>query len=296
MKNILIICHDAGGAEVVSSWANHNPENKYTFILQGPAKNIFYRKKIGKPNYTSKHLNQLISKSDFVLTGTSWGSNLEKRAIKNAKINRVKVASFLEHWCYYPERFQIDVETILPDEIWVGDEYAIEIAKEHFPSEKIKFVSNPYFEDIKYEIEKIKINNKIDDTLRILYVSDVQQEFSIKNYGHPHYFGYNEYEAMDDFLKKIVKKKLKKYKIRIRLHPSDVTGKYKHIIHNHPELPLKESKTLSLIKDCIWADWIVGQESMAQVVGLITGKKVFSSIPNGGKKNNFPFKNKILEF
>jgi len=295
LKSILIVCYDSGGAEVVSSWVNHNPGNECAFILDGPAKNVFYRKHTGQPNYAPKYLSKLISQNNSVLTGTSWTSDLEKRAIKIAKKKRVKVASFLDHWVSYPERFHLNDEIILPDEIWVGDEHALEIAKEHFPSERIKFVPNPYFEDIRSEIEKITDDNREDGTLKILYVSDPIEQFSIEQYGHANHFCYNEYEALDNFLNIIAEKKLKNYEIRIRQHPSEAVDKYRSIIKNHPELLIKESSELSLIKDCAGADWIVGQQSMALAVGLISGKEVFSCIPNGGRRSELPFE-MIREF
>ncbi len=287
----LVVSHDAGGAEILSSLLKLN-DMPYLLCLAGPAVNIFQRKLCNQKNYS---LDKGINQADWILTGTSWASDLEYRAIGLAKSKGKNVVSFLDHWVNYKERFIRNNILHLPDEIWVGDEYASVIAQKDFPSKIIKFVTNFYFEDIISNIEKIEIEKKKDDTIRILYVSDVIQDFSINYYGHPNYFGYNEYEAMDNFLITVTKKKLKKYKIRIRLHPSEVNGKYRQIINSHPELPLKESKASSLFKDCVWADWIVGQQSMALIVGLMAGKKVFSCIPPGGKKSQLPFNN-IKEF
>ena len=229
---VLVVSHDAGGAEILSSLLKLN-DMPYLLCLAGPAENIFQRKLANVENYS---LDDSIEKADWILTGTSWASELEYHAIALAKKKKKFVVSFLDHWVNYKERFIRNNILHLPDEIWVGDKYALKIAKEYFPSEKIKFAPNPYFEDIKSEIDKIEIDPPQNDTVRILYVSDVIQDFSLKHYGHPHYFGYNEYEAMDNFLITVTKKKLKKYKILIRLHPSEVTGKYKQIINSHPEL------------------------------------------------------------
>ena len=38
-----VISHDAGGAEVLSSWIKENPDN-YSLLLGGPAKEIFQKK------------------------------------------------------------------------------------------------------------------------------------------------------------------------------------------------------------------------------------------------------------
>ena len=44
-KNILVVAHDAGGAEVVSAWVKKNPQNVFTYLLQGPAVKIFQKRK-----------------------------------------------------------------------------------------------------------------------------------------------------------------------------------------------------------------------------------------------------------
>lgn len=80
MKLISIFSHDAGSAEIISSWCKNKRENyKFLYVLKGPAKKIF-KKKLTKLNETN-FLNA-INRSDFVVTGTSWQSDLEYRAIK----------------------------------------------------------------------------------------------------------------------------------------------------------------------------------------------------------------------
>ena len=44
--NILVVSHDAGGAEILSSWLKRKNRNNLFFILKGPALDIF-KKKLG---------------------------------------------------------------------------------------------------------------------------------------------------------------------------------------------------------------------------------------------------------
>jgi len=282
---ILIVSHDAGGAEVVSSWVRRHPERQHYFWLAGPAVKIF-QKKIGQmENQHDIHLSKLIKKADWILTGTSWASDLEKEAIKSGKMQKKKVVSFLDHWVNYPQRFEYNGLTCLPDEIWVGDEDALKIAKNYFPQEKLRLVPNPYFQDIKDELKTIKAPPKQSRKTRIAYVCEPIGEHSIKQYRHPLHWGYTEYDAMRFFLTRlpeIIPIKEVEF-VRIRKHPSELQDKYDNILQEYPAIPFQKSEGNSLVEDCVWADCVVGCESMALVVGLLAEKKVYSCIPPGGK-------------
>ena len=47
LDNILVVCHDAGGAEVVSAFVKDNPYNQnFTLLVAGPAKKIFHKRNL----------------------------------------------------------------------------------------------------------------------------------------------------------------------------------------------------------------------------------------------------------
>ena len=76
----LIVSHDTGGAELISSWIKFNKsKKKFFFCIQGPAKKIF-KKNIGVfKNLSFKKIKKL--KINKIITGTSWESDIENRAI-----------------------------------------------------------------------------------------------------------------------------------------------------------------------------------------------------------------------
>lgn len=154
---ITVVAHDAGGAEILSSWILRTKES-FCLVLAGPAIEIFSRK-LG--NFKNYKLMDALNVSDWVLTGTSWQSNLEKNAIIESKLLKKKVVSFLDHWVNYKERFFLNDQNVLPDEIWVGDVEAFRIANENFPNSKVLLQENPYFLDIKFELDAFKIKKKI---------------------------------------------------------------------------------------------------------------------------------------
>jgi hypothetical protein len=294
---ILIVSHDAGGAEILSSWVRHHAEYKYYFILDGPATEIFQRKMSILKNSPKSLLNTFIQKTDWVLTGTSWASDLEKIAILLAQKQKRKVVSFLDHWKDYPQRFEYEGQSCFPDEIWVGDEDALKIARNFFSQEKLRLVPNPYFQDIKDELKNTKAASEQTAKKRILYVCEPIEDQSIREYGHPLHWGYTEYDAMRLFLEKLhnIIPLGKVERVGIRRHPAEPKNKYDNILHEYPAIPIQKREGNLLIEDCVWADWVVGCESMALVVGLIAEKTVFSCIPPEGRICSLPQK-EIIKF
>ena len=146
---IAVVSHDAGGAEILSSWLRQNKQ-PYCLVLDGPAIAIFQRK-LG--NCKIDPLTQAIELCDWVLCGTSWQSNLEKEAIAEAKFAGKKVVAFLDHWVEFEERFQNQGVSVFPDEIWVGDMDAERIAQKIFPEVAVVLKSNPYFDDLQIELK-----------------------------------------------------------------------------------------------------------------------------------------------
>jgi len=280
---IALVSHDAGGAEILSSWILKNPQ-PYCLVLDGPAIKIFIRK-LGEVN--NCHLEDVIEYCDWILCGTSWQSNLEKKAILQSKNLNKKIIAFIDHWTNYIERFQLDGKTVLPDEIWVGDSEAEKIAKYYFPQVKVLFQKNPYFAEIKKEFKKIqKTNSKIEKNT-ILYLCEPIREHALISYGDENYWNYTEEEALIYFLKNINVISSNVRKIEIRLHPSEKNNKYDWV--KKYNLKITEiSNNKSLIEQINGAEIVIGCESMSLVVALIAKKRVISSIPPKGKPCSLP--------
>ena len=155
---LLVACHDAGGAEVVSSWVlRHLDKWNPTYLLDGPAIENFERK-----------LNPLLRVPwvypDFVLCGSSSKASLERHVIKRATQDyHVRCAVYLDHWTNYRERFDQ-----LPDEVWVCDEHAEALARKELPGANIIVKGNPYLEDIAKEVAAIDAEEIAHHNGRIL--------------------------------------------------------------------------------------------------------------------------------
>ena len=67
---VAIVAHDAGGAEILSSWVIRN-KLEFLFVLDGPAVKIFERK---LDDCRSIQLDEAILSADWVLCGSGWVS------------------------------------------------------------------------------------------------------------------------------------------------------------------------------------------------------------------------------
>ncbi|MBW0434113.1 hypothetical protein HGB47_10845 [Leptospira yasudae] len=285
---IAIVSHDAGGAEILSSYVKKYAD-QYSYVLEGPAVNVFERK-LGKIHIVS--LEDAILKSEKVITGTSWQSDIEKRAISRAKSKGIKVASFLDHWVNYRERFTYKDQLVLPDEIWTGDDEAKKLAQAEFPNAKVYLLENPYFESLQDELSLFKTKKKTEGD-DLLFVCENIKDHSEREHGSPSYWGFTEEDAIDFFFENIKKITNRLNSCVFRPHPSDPSGKYDWVLKKYDFYPVQISNEKTLFEQIAQADIVLGCESMAMVMGLLAGKKTISCIPPQGKKISLPQKNII---
>jgi hypothetical protein len=284
MSRVAIVSHDAGGAEILSSWLLRS-DDLCSVVLEGPAMGIFNRKCIGAERLS---LTEAITTCDWVLCGTGWASNLERQAIKLGRQKGKKTIAFLDHWVNYKERFEeTEGSVILPDEIWVGDEQAKRIAEAEFPNIPVKLQINPYFADLLSDFAKIETNKPSTNKVSILYVCEPIREHAYLKYGNERHWGYTEEDALKYFLQNIESLHLDIAHITIRPHPSENMDKYQWAKAFEPALT-RFGGGESLMHETVKADVVVGCESMAMVVGLLAGKRVISCIPPGGAPCQLP--------
>jgi hypothetical protein len=287
-ETLLVAAHDAGGAEVVSSWTRRHWKGPLKLVAEGPAKTIFQRKLPGATLFPGDALPRLVHDSQLLLTGTSWGSQLELHAIQAANACGMPSASYIDHWVNYEQRFIFNDSLILPNEIWVGDEFALDMARRTFPGIKLSLKPNAYFEDIRDELSVTQVPQRNEGSLRLLYVSEpIAEHFALPAYRHQHP-GYDEFSAIANFLSQLESVENRNLTVRFRLHPSESPDKYAGIVAGIRNREVHFSEGNSLLEDCAWSDWVIGCESMAMVIGLIAGKTVFTSIPSGGRDCQLP--------
>jgi hypothetical protein len=287
--SVLVVAHDSGGAEVVSAWVKRQAGNEFSYLLDGPAVNIFRRKLGTLPICKFECVTDCVRSSDWVLTATGWGSDLEKHVIEIARRENVRVVSYLDHWTSYQERFQLDGRLILPNEIWTGDRYAHELAQAAFPGHPVRLVPNLYFEEMLQQIEASTLSGDRTEKIRILYVTEPISVVAAKKHGDPRFWGYTEFEALEGYLDYLCHQAVSVEEIILRSHPSEPAGKYVATIEKYRDRFRIAESHQTLVQDCARADWIVGCDSMAMVIGVLAAKKVFCCIPKGGPPPSLPY-------
>jgi hypothetical protein len=281
---ICLVSHDAGGAEILSSYVRQR-QLDCCFVLAGPAVKIFERK-LGPVQLSP--LEGALEKAERLLCGTSWQSDIEWRAIAQASELGKPSAAFLDHWVNYRERFVRSGKTHLPDEIWVGDRLARERAEALFPGHAIRLVDNPYFADLRNELASLERGPQpTGGGLRILYVCEPLREHALLEYGDERHWGYVEEDALRYFLTHLDVFGASVGQIVLRPHPSEKPDKYDWAMRDF-DLPIVHGGRRSLFEELVDADLVVGCESMAMVVGLLAGRRVMSCIPPGGRPCMLP--------
>jgi hypothetical protein len=289
---ILIVANDAGGAEVLSAWVKKFYGPQYIFYLEGPAVSIFLKKLPQIKLCSEKEMWDLISckKLTSIMTATSY-ENLERKVIQKSKKAGIKVLTLLDHWMNLKERFGLpdeEWELSLPDEIWCGDKYVLQMCLDlKFPKEILKLVPNYYWEEIKHSSASSSVSCKPNG---VLYLAEPIGEYSEAMFGDRFYTGYDEFTCMEYFFQTLINNSAKNLIITIRKHPREPENKYDELIEKYSsKFKIKISEQVSLLEDCLSNTYIVGVETMGLVIGMLLDKKVFTSIPPGGRKCVIPF-------
>lgn len=283
MTSTALICHDAGGAEILSSWARLT-ENTCFLVAEGPALGIFERK---CPSIKKFSLNEAVHLCDWVLCGTGWQSSFEREGIEAGKIYKKKTVAFLDHWVNYEQRFIEGKKQILPDEIWVGDDNALRIATAIFDDIPVILQKNPYVEELLVEIKNRNIIRSTDSGVTVLYVCEPIAEHALQEFGDERHWGYTEKDALEFFLNYSSSIDKNITKIIIRPHPSESRNKYNWARTKNPSL-IDIGGEFALLDEILKSDIVVGCESMAMTVGLLADKKVISVIPENGHPCQLP--------
>jgi len=307
---IFVVSFEAGAANILSSFLkncvinNKGCYNAVKYCLAGPAKQIFETKLKDIDAAALQDINKLDPEKDIVFTGRSLIPELERDAIRLAKLNKIRAVTFLDHWVNYEGGFlpvskkndysEQELIDYLPDEIVVGDVYADEvIQKTKIPYNRIRFAENEYFNDIKSFFR----SKQIAAGKRVLYLSEPIYDDLKKIYGDGNMWGFNEFDVVKDIVAAApIFKQLGFDELVIRLHPNEAREKYAEIIRqsNKDYIRIYLSENWKLEEDIASASMVVGMESMGLVIAMLAGKKVVSYLPKSAvKKCSLPHKGLI---
>lgn len=284
-RKIAVFANDAGGANLILFFIKRKKIKNPSFFLKGPALKIF-KKNIKK--FQNKNISNFNKSYDLILTGTSWSSDFEKKALIKAKKLKINSITMLDHYINYRKRFTINKKLILPDQILVNDIFGKKILQKTFKNyEGIKIIKNFYFLEIikKFKSKKIKKSNK----RKILYLTEPISKMASRLYNKKNFFGFNEVSAFKNFLERM--NRFTNISINVKIHPSENQKKYK-IYQKISKNKVKFLKEGSVEKFIFKNDVVISCGSYALLIAKILKKKIICSSPKNSKYFQLPL-NKI---
>jgi hypothetical protein len=283
---LVVVAHDAGAANLIIGWLRELRDLEVRPCLAGPALEL-WTATFGKPEILP--LKELLVGAAALLSGTSYASDLEHQARALAKERGVHSIGVIDHWVNYPDRFQRNGSRVLPDEIWVSDEEARNIASACFPDVVVRQQPNFYLEALVAQVHSVDCEPRLDSARRVLYVLE-----PIRHAWADCSDSAGEFQALDYFIRCGRHLGLDgSTEIWLRPHPSDPPGKYDAWVARHADWNIGMDSNVSLSQSIAWADTVVGCETYAMVVGLIAGRRVVSTLPPRAPRCRLPMKNII---
>lgn len=221
---------------------------------------------------------------DCLFTGTSHpeSSNyFEVNCIEQANVAGIKTISFVDHWVNFRMRF-LDEQNglVYPDEVWVVDEKAKQLAiQEGIPKDKLVVSGNPYHEYLKYlwkpfYKDKYYLENLglPANHLTILFAPD---PLSLRN--GKELVGFTEDEALQQLLKAFAQINVP-IQLFVKCHPLQPIEVFSNLINkNAANIHLiTQADTLELIHA---SDLVIGFYSNVLLEAEALGKKVIRFFP-----------------
>ena len=260
---LAVVCHDAGATNLILSWLSSDSSLEVRAFMRGPAADLW---RIAFPKAAlCSSLEEALDGAQTLLSGTGWASLLEHEARQKAKANGIFSVAVLDHWVNYSERFELDGLVQLPDEIWVADAYALELAQKTFPSLLIRQMDNLYL-----KTQVAKVGKAPGDGTVLVLMEPVRDSWGLEREG--------EFQALDFLFENFDRLwPGSTAKVLLRPHPSEPASKYQAWLERHSQVCLDWS--LDVATAISRADFVVGLESFALTIALEAGRPVYSSLP-----------------
>ena len=274
---IAVVCHDAGAANIVLAEMKAAPELKFLPVMQGPAAKLWVQN--GLKESALLTLDNALFTARSVLTGTGWATDLEHEARKRASKLGLTSVAVVDHWVNYAARFERHGESVLPDELWVTDTYALDIAAACFQGQSIRLLPNRYLQS---EVSRIAALSA-STAGQLLYVLEPLR-FSWPGCRQP-----AEFDALDFFVSNLSKVDSGgSLQICLRPHASDSDGKYTAWMGANAKHRITLDTSQGLSEAIAQSEWVAGCETAAMVVALASGRKVLGTLPPEAPKCRLP--------
>lgn len=277
MDPVAVVCHDAGAANIILEEVRFRPSARWLPVFDGPAKRLW--EAAGRPGGRLYGMEEALRAARSVLSGTGWASNLEHEARRGARLAGLHSVAVVDHWVNYAARFQRDGLEVLPDEIWVTDEYALRIASDTFPGLPVQLRTNHY---LRAQADAVAAHGPPVPG-RVLFLSEPIR-FSWPGLVKP-----GELDALDYLVRNLDVLRLSApADLRLRPHPSDAPGKYDAWLADCSEVNAALDVDRPLAHAIAEAEWVAGCETAALVIAMAAGRKALSTLPPAAPRCRLP--------
>jgi len=279
-KTVGIVAHDAGAANHLIAWIvkGRFKEVNLKLSFHGPALAIA---KITLSEYLAHSIEELTSTCSVIIVGTGWQTDIEYKAINIARDKSIVVITVLDHWTNFRQRFSRNKTEVLPNYLWVVDEYAKAIAAADIAEIPLSVMPNDYLDS---QVELVNsYETQLSGNKKILFlmepIRDQWGQLSVEG----------EIQSFNYFIENIKLLSIQGFiEIIIRPHPSDNLGKYSHLLMTNDALSVGISFDTDLAEQLAWADFVIGCQTYAMVIALSVNKTVISAIPASKPKCILP--------
>jgi hypothetical protein len=279
-RTVGIVAHDAGAANHLIAWIakGHFLGVNLKLSFHGPA--LAIAKEL-LTEFLELSIAELASTCSVLIVGTGWQTDIEFNAVKMARKKSIEIISVLDHWTNYRQRFSHNKVEILPDHLWVVDEYAKAIATIDIAGIPLSMMPNDYLESQVERVNSYKIQTSAHKKFLFLMEPIRDQWGPLDVAGEVLSFNY--------FIENIKLLSTQRFiEVIVRPHPSDGEGKYTHLLRTNNLLSIRVSSEISLAKQLAWSDVVIGCQTYGMIIALAANKTVVSAIPASNPKCILP--------
>lgn len=259
----VIVCYDAGAANLIFGWLKAEGVTGVRAYMQGPAAPLWHAAFPGQTTYDS--LDEAMDGAQSLVSGTGWASSLEHQARMLAHARGIHSVAVLDHWVNYTARFERDGRVQWPDEVWVADAEALVLARQSLPGVPVRLRENLYLAE-----QVSRIGPPPDNGTVLVVLEPVRDTWSRSSAGE-----FQALEYLFDHLGQLLTTGV--VKVLLRPHPSEPPDKYQSWLPRDPRVCIDMSPDVAAAIS--QADVVVGLESFALTIALAAGRPVYSSLP-----------------
>ena len=216
MKKVVFVCHDPGGFDVIQPVYEALKKEMTTceFFPVGPSKRMagYGIDEVALLRILKNMLSN--NEVDMLVTGTSWGTDIEVKCLEMCNSCGVKTVAILDYWSNYRMRFKyMDYEKyVFPDKLFVMDEIAYEEAIADGIDKSILEITGSPGLDKLVDLTDKKRKSEAERNGDILFLSDPLSDL----YGGS--LGYTEESVLEDILE--ICQSLGR-DVKVKFHPKD---------------------------------------------------------------------------